>query len=172
MVLAWNQQGHTRSSHPPHICLFSSHPLPSPLCFHLVPSLQLAIVDSKAHPVGRSMHMVLAPNKPVPPSPPCTCILSSHLLPTSPRPQIVESKVHLEGRSMHMVLAPNKAALQRIAAAEEKSRRTVERSKRSEMRGGAVSGSESEGEEGVGESDGESDGEEMAEGVREQSGLQ
>ncbi|GJP33654.1 hypothetical protein CLOM_g18659 [Closterium sp. NIES-68] len=73
---------------------------------------------------------------------------------------IVESKAHLEGRSMHMVLAPNKAVLQRMAAAEEKSKRAAERSKRAEARGGVVSGSESDG----GESDGESDGEVAASG--------
>ncbi|CAI5960599.1 unnamed protein product [Closterium sp. NIES-65] len=84
---------------------------------------------------------------------------------------IVESKAHLEGRSMHMVLAPNKAVLQRMAAAEEKSRRAAERSKRAETRG-VVSGSESDGGESGGESDGESDGEEVVEVVKEKSGRQ
>ncbi|CAI7761760.1 unnamed protein product [Closterium sp. NIES-53] len=83
---------------------------------------------------------------------------------------IVESKAHLEGRSMHMVLAPNKAVLQRMAAAEEKSRRAAERSKRAETRG-VVSGSESDGGESAGESDGESNGEEV-EVVKEPSGRQ
>ncbi|CAI5955351.1 unnamed protein product [Closterium sp. NIES-65] len=95
---------------------------PSSLC-PVAPSLQLAIVESKAHLEGRSL-------------------------------AIVESKAHLEGRSMHMVLAPNKAVLQRMAAAEEKSRRAAERSKRAETRG-VVSGSESDGGESGGESDGE-----------------
>ncbi|CAI5517286.1 unnamed protein product [Closterium sp. Naga37s-1] len=142
---------------------------------------KLAIGESKVLLEGWStMHMVLVRNKavltPLSPSTHMLLVLSPlrHLAP-SLQLAIVESKAHLEGRSMHMVLAPNKAVLQRMAAAEEKSRRAAERSKRAETRG-VVSGSESDGGESAGESDGESNGEsngeEVVEVVKEPSGRQ